>query len=290
MELGLKIPHTGAQASPEHVLEWCTTADRLGFDSLWGVDHLVMPQKVDSLYVLPRKPAAVADDAVAGLLSPNFEMVTTLAFVAAITERIKLGTAIAVLPIRNAVLNARQLATIDRYSGGRVLFGVGVGWLEEEARAMGMPWDRRGKRSDEHIALLRAIWTADGPHVEFHGEFHDIPPMDPEPRPVQRPIPILVGGHSDAAIDRAARLGDGWIAADMPIDRVAELHPRLLAALDRHGRHPADVPMYCRARPAEVSLDALRRFEDLGARSVLVPLDDLDEVRRFADDVLPVFR
>ena len=103
------------------------------------------------------------------------------------------------LTIRNAILNARQLATVDRYSNGRLLLGIGVGWLKEEADAMGMPWDRRGARTDEHIALLRAIWTAPGKHVEFHGEFWDIPPMDPEPRPVQRPIPILIGGHSEAA-------------------------------------------------------------------------------------------
>src|SRR5262249_18389118 len=156
--------------------------------------------------------------AVSELLSPNFELVTTLAFVAAITERIKLGSAVEVLPIRNAVLNARQLATVDRYSGGRLLCGVGAGWLPREAAATGRAWDRRAAPADEHIALLRAIWTAPGPHVEFHGEFWDLPPMDPEPRPVQQPIPILIGGHSDAALDRAARLGDGWIAAAMSSD------------------------------------------------------------------------
>jgi probable F420-dependent oxidoreductase len=217
-------------------------------------------------------------------------MVTTLSFVAAVTERIKLGTAIAILPIRNALVNARQLATIDRYSGGRVLFGIGVGWLQEEADAMGMPWDRRGARSEEQIALLRAIWTAPGPHVEFHGEFHDVAPMDPEPRPVQQPIPILVGGHSEVAIERAARLGDGWIAANMSSDRVAELQPLLHAALERHGRSPADVPIYCGARPEDTSLDALRRYEALGVRSVQVPLETIGDLERFAGDTLPHLR
>jgi probable F420-dependent oxidoreductase len=257
---------------------------------MWGVDHVVMPQHVESLYVLPRTPAAIADDAVSELLAPNFELVTTLAFVAAITERIKLGTAVAVLPIRNAVLSARQLATVDRYSGGRVLYGIGAGWLREEADAMGMPWDRRGVRTDEHIALLRAIWTAPGPHVEFHGEFWDIPPMDPEPRPVQQPIPILVGGHSEAAIDRAARIGDGWITAAMSSDRVAELLPALAGAVDRHGRDPADVPVYCAARPDDSTADGLRRYQDLGVRSVQVPLVTVDDLERFAAEVLPALR
>ena len=168
-----------------------TVAEEAGWDSLWGVDHLVMPQHTDSEYTLGRKPAKIADDAVSGLLSPNYEMMTTLTWIAGFTERIKLGTAVAVLPIRNAVQNARILATLDVYSGGRVLYGVGVGWLREEAEAMGMPWDRRGARSEEHIALMRTLWCAEGDLVEFHGEFHDLPPMDPEPRPVQRPIPIL---------------------------------------------------------------------------------------------------
>lgn len=290
MEVGVRIPHTGRRATPELVRSWCVAAERHGFDSLWGVDHVVMPRKVESKYVLSRRPASVADDAVSELLSPNFELMTTLAFVAAITERIKLATSVAVLPIRNAVLNARQLATIDRYSGGRVVCGVGVGWLREEAEAMGMPWDLRGSRADEHIAVLRAIWTAPGSHVEFRGRFHDIAPMDPEPRPVQLPIPILIGGHSDVAIDRAARLGDGWIAANMSSERLGEMLPSLREATERYGRAPAEVPVYCAARPEDVNTDALRRYADLGVRSVQVPLETLDDLERFAAESLPRLR
>src|SRR3990172_8067348 len=131
MEIGVRIPHTGAQATPAFVREWCTIADEAGFGSLWGVDHMVMPKRVESKYDLPRTPADIGDDAVSDLLSPNFELMTTLAFVAAVTERIKIGTAVAVLTIRNALLTARQLATIDRYSAGRLLFGIGVGWMKE---------------------------------------------------------------------------------------------------------------------------------------------------------------
>ena len=180
-----------------------------------------MPQHTDSLYTLARIPTDIADDAVSGLLSPNYEMMTTLAWVAGFTSRVKLGSAVAVLPIRNAMANARQLATLDIYSGGRVVYGAGVGWLQEEAEAMAMPWDNRGRRSEEHIALLRALWTAEGDLVEFHGTYFDVPPIDPEPRPVQRPIPILIGGHSDVALDRAGRIGDGWMAASMSPERLA---------------------------------------------------------------------
>lgn len=291
MEIGVRIPHTGERAHPAFVREWCTAADRLGYDILWGADHLVLPQKVESRYPLPRRPVTLADDALSDLLTPNLELVTTLAHVAAVTSRITLATGVIVLPIRNAVLNARQLATVDRYCDGRLLCGVGAGWLREEADAMGVPWDQRGRRTEEHIALLRALWAAPGRHVEFHGEFWDLPPMDPEPRPVQRPIPILVGGHSDVAIDRAARVGDGWIAAGISPRRLAELVPTLTRALAEHGRDPADVPVYVGARPGPPpTVDELRRYEATGAHAVQVALDTLDDLHRFADEVLPAVR
>jgi probable F420-dependent oxidoreductase len=286
VEIGVRIPHTGAQATPEFVREWCTVADEAGFGSLWGVDHVVMPEHVESKYDLPRTPADIEDDAVSELLSPNFELITTLAFVAAVTGRIKIGSAVAVLTIRNAVLTARQLATIDRYSGGRLLFGIGVGWLKEEADAMNMPWDRRGARVDESIALLRTIWTAPGKHVEFHGEFWDVPPIDPEPRPVQPSIPILIGGHSAAAIDRAVRLGDGWIAAGMSPERLSEMLPVVHAAADRHGRDPSSVVVYCQSGRAGATIDDLRRYEELGVHSLQIHLDTMDELKRFADEEL----
>lgn len=285
LEIGLSIPHTGPDATPDLVRRWCTFADDAGFGVLWGADHLVMPRHVESKYPLPRTPATIAEDAVSELLSPNFELVTTMAFVAAITRQIRIGSGVEVLSIRNAVLNARQLATIDRYSGGRVICGVGAGWLKEEADAMGMPWDRRGARSDEHIKLLRTVWTAPGKHVEFHGDFWDVPPMDPEPRPIQQPIPIVVGGHSAAAIDRAARLGDGWIAAHTSPRRLAEMLPQVRAAAERHGRDPSSLLIYCTSRGG-TSLDELRAYEELGVHSVQVGIDTLDGVKRFADEVL----
>ncbi len=279
--------------------EYCTTAEQPGFDSLWGVDHLVMPHHTDSDYTLGRKPAKIADDAVSGLLSPNYEMMTTLTWVAGFTERIKLGTAVAVLPIRNAVHNARALATLDVYSGGRVLYGVGVGWLREEAEAMGMPWDRRGARSEEHIALMRTLWCADGDLVEFHGEFHDLPPMDPEPRPVQRPIPILIGGHSDIALERAGRIGDGWIAAQMSPERVAEHWPKVLEAAERNGRDPDVAPaVHQHLRPQSTCRSATcsAQYRELGVDHVQIGLhrqsreETLDTIRDVAENVLPALR
>jgi probable F420-dependent oxidoreductase len=294
VEIGLTIPHTGRHASPEFVREFCTTAEEVGFSSLWAVDHMVMPHTTESLYTLGRTPAPIADDAVSGLLSPNYELHTTLAWVAGFTERIKLGTAVAVLPIRNAVANARQVATLDVYSGGRVLYGIGAGWLREEAEAMGMPWDHRGRRTEEHIALMRAIWYAEGDLVEFHGEFHDVPLMDPEPRPVQRPLPILVGGHSDVALDRAGRIGDGWIAAMMSPPRLAEHWAKVRDAAERAGRDP-DSLLLAASMPPSVDgslVDAVGERAELGVDHLHLglrggdPAAMLDEVRALGAAVL----
>ena len=298
MEIGLTIPHTGRDTSPEWVREYCTLAEATGWDSLWGMDHMVMPQHTESEYLLGRKPAKIEDDAVAGLLAPNYEMMTTLTWVAGFTDRIKLGTGIAVLPIRNAVHNARALATLDVYSGGRVLYGVGVGWLREEAEAMSMPWDRRGARSEEHIALLRALWCAEGDVVEFHGEFNEIPPMHPEPRPVQRPIPILIGGHTDIALERAGRIGDGWIAGQMSPPRVAEHWPRVLESAERNGRDPSSLMLVTSVsdRTDQSLLDLLSEYRDVGVDHVYIGFrrrsreETLDMIRDGAENVLPELR
>src|SRR3954452_16423210 len=274
MEFGLNIPHTGPSASPQWVRDYSIAAEAAGWDCLWAVDHMVMPHHTDSKYTLGRQPAAIGDDAVSGLLSPNYEMMTTLTWVAGFTERVKLGTSVAVLPIRNAVHNARALATLDVYSGGRVVYGVGVGWLREEAEAMGMPWDRRGARSEEHIALMRTLWCAEGDLVESHGEFHALPPMDPEPRPVQRPIPILIGGHSDIALERAGRIGDGWIAAQMSPERVVEHWPRVLEAAERNGRDPEALRLFTSTpvRRDRSFADLLEEYRELGVEHVQMGL------------------
>jgi len=250
MELGLTIPHTGRLASPQFVRDVAQAADELGYGSIWAIDHVVMPTYFESLYTLGRKPARLADNSVSQALAPNYECQSTLLWVAGFTSRVKLATGIAILPIRNPVLNARMLATLDVYSGGRLLYGVGVGWLKEEADAMQMPWDHRGARSEEHIALMRHLWTATEPTTSFEGTYYRFDEMDPEPLPVQRPVPILIGGHSDIALERAGRIGDGWIAASMSPPRVEEHWNRVRAAAEANGRDPDDLIMVNSARVA----------------------------------------
>jgi probable F420-dependent oxidoreductase len=280
------------------VREFCTAAEDAGWDGLWAVDHMVMPHHTDSEYTLARTPTKIGDDAVSGLLSPNYEMMTTLTWVAGFTERVKLGSSVAVLPIRNPVHNARALASLDIYSGGRVLYGAGVGWLREEAEAMNMPWDRRGVRSEEHIALLRTLWCAEGDLVEFEGEFFTLPPMDPEPRPVQRPIPILIGGHSDVAVERAGRVGDGWIAATMSPERLAEHWEKVRRAAEDNDRDPDALMLVSGvSRHGDTPLDVvIAEYEKVGVDHLQLgvpgssPSEILDGLRDLAENVFPHFR
>jgi len=298
MEISVNFPHTGHLATPAFMREFAVTAEALGFGALLGVDHMVMPVHTDSKYTLGRKPAAIEDNAVAALLAPNFEMHTSLTYVAAVTTRIKLLTGVAVLPIRNTVMNARQLATLDVLSGGRVLYGVGAGWLKEEAEAMNMPWDRRGARTEESIALMRTLWCAERDVVEFHGEFNDLPPMHPDPRPVQRPIPILVGGHSDSARERAGRVGDGWSSSRMSPARVAEHWAKVRESAAAAGRDPEALMLVAQPSPDGGDGDEvafLREYETAGVDILNVdarrdtPEATLAELRRLGESVVPHF-
>lgn len=321
MEFGLGVPHTGKLASPDYVRDFCQAADELGYEGLWTVDHPAIPPHSDSEYTLGTRPRTMPDNSVSDLLAPNYEMTSTMLFVAGITRRAKLGSSIAILPLRNPVLNARMLATLDIYSGGRLLYGVGVGWLREEAEAMQMPWDHRGARSEEHIALLRRLWTAEGDTVDFEGKFYRVPPIHPDPRPVQKPCPpILIGGHSEIALRRAARIGDGWTAGPMSAERLESLAEQLRGFVEAEGRDPSSFPIYANAgiaisaqRDAEVwkftapngaisiqegdlLIDRLREFERIGVHHLRLGFDAPDAtgqlalMQQVAEKILPALR
>jgi probable F420-dependent oxidoreductase len=310
MELGAVVPQIGPMAAPQVVVDFCRAADAAVFDGLWFADHVVVPETIESYYTLRAKPTPYPFEELRQTMGLNLELNTSLAIAAVVTERAKLCTGIAILPIRNPVLNARQLASIDQYSGGRLVYGVGVGWLKEEADAMGMPWDHRGARTDEHIALLRTLWCADGDTVQFDGDYYSLPPIDSRPHPVQRPIPILVGGHSNPALDRVARLGDGWVAAGMGTARFQEARGRLEAACERHGRdfrelvtvngeHP-DVLLDPAApdMPGQIerAVDGLRAHEAVGVTHMKVSIRTTDPAALmealdiYGREVIPAYR
>ncbi|WP_158925471.1 TIGR03619 family F420-dependent LLM class oxidoreductase, partial [Acidisphaera sp. S103] len=191
MKLGIHLPHIGRKAGPDSIRRTAIQAEELGFDDVWVSEHIIVPK--DGGY-----PP-----------SPNFwDPVLTLTWAAAATTKVRLGTSVLVLPMRHPLPLAKELATLQNLSGGRLILGAGVGWLEAEFDALGVPFKERGRRMDEGIAMMRAVWSQDP--VSFDSKWipAKIDNMRAQPQPIA-PIPIWIGGSSDAAIKRALRL-DGW--------------------------------------------------------------------------------
>ncbi|MFQ5897300.1 MAG: LLM class F420-dependent oxidoreductase [Candidatus Methylomirabilia bacterium] len=193
MKFGIQLPHFGPLSSAEGTISLARQAEALGFDSVWTGDHIVYPPQFAERFG-----------------AEFYEAVTTLAYVAAQTSRIRVGTAVLILPYRNPLVLAKQLVTLDVLSGGRLTVGVGVGWMAEEYAALGAPFAERGAATDESLRIIRTLWTEERP--KFSGARFKFPEMLFAPRPVQRPSPPLwVGGNSPRALRRAAELGDGWL-------------------------------------------------------------------------------
>ena len=243
----------------------CRRADVAGFESLWGGEHVILPSRIESPYPytadgkIPAEPETAIPDPL-----------IWLAFAAAAAPRMRLGTCILIVPQRNPLILAKELATLDQLSGGKVELGLGIGWLREEFDALGVPWERRGARNDEYIEAMQTLWS--GPEVEFHGEFVDFPPVTCSPRPVQASIPILVGGDTDAAIDRAVRLADGYLPGEGDVERLAALIARVHHAAEDAGRDPDSIEINAMFG-AQMSdpIPGAERLAELGVRRIMVP-------------------
>ena len=198
MKLGICLPHYGRPIEPSRLVQLATRAEEMGLDSIWVTDHVIIPRDMPLIY-----------------RSDMLDPLAMLPWLAGVTERIALGTSVIVLPYRSPLPVAKLLASVDVISGGRLIVGVAVGWVEREFEALGVPFRERGRRTDEAIELFRTVWTQEYP--ELDSERHRRAGLQASPLPLQSPRPpILVGGASDAAMRRAARLGDGWHASGMP--------------------------------------------------------------------------
>ncbi|WP_454050339.1 TIGR03619 family F420-dependent LLM class oxidoreductase [Cellulomonas sp. Marseille-Q8402] len=257
LAVGAKLPHTGAAATGAAVRAAAVALEDAGFDSLWVSDHVVLPGTVASTYPFAADGVARWPTDVAYL-----EALVTLTTAAAVTSRVRLGTAVLVLPLRQPVLLAKQAASLDVLSGGRLELGVGTGWLREEFDALGVPFERRGRLMSSAIGLLRDCWTG-SPPGRAHGE-HLLPGgllVLPAP---ERPIPLLVGGHSPAALRRAGGLGDGWLAQQSATDldpvRLADEVTQVRAHATAAGRDPDALRVVLRVA------DSLGRCGEVAAR------------------------
>ena len=264
MKLGLAFA-SSIGIDGDSALEICRRAESVGFESVWGGEHVVLPDAIVSKYPYSPDGKIPAEPD-----TPIPDPLLWLAFVAAAAPTLKLGTCILIVPQRNPLVLAKELATLDHLSGGRVELGLGVGWLKEEFEALGVAWERRGARNDEYIAAMRALWQA--PHAEFHGEFVDFPPVTCSPRPINGGIPILVGGDTNAAIQRAVRIADGYFPGEGDADRLGALIGRLRAAAEAGGRDPDSIEINAifgaQMADPEAGVEQMRK---LGVGRIMVP-------------------
>jgi probable F420-dependent oxidoreductase len=300
MQFGLSLPHFWQVASPEAIRRVAQRAEHLDYDGIWVSDHIVIPYS-----------------AVDRFGSVFYEPLTVLAFAAACTARIRLGTTVIIVPYRNPLVTAKVLSTLDVLSGGRVTAGMAVGWTEDEFKALGVPFKERGALTDEYIAAFKALWTQDKP--AFHGQSVRFDNIAFEPKPVQKPhIPIWIGGNSRRAIRRAVALGDCWhptrpLVGDVKAG-VSYLHevcaqrgrdPRSLMIAVRQPLKFYDGPeASARRRPllgsTQKIVDDLGQYRDVGVQYVMLDTfystpelehetveSMLGTIERFAADVMP---
>jgi probable F420-dependent oxidoreductase len=272
--IGLFAVNSHACAEPEAAVQIATLAERLGYDSLWAGEHVVVPS--------PRvEPSPMDPD------EPILDPLVALAHLAGHTERIRLGTGLIVLPQRNPLVLAKQVASLDVVANGRLILGIGVGYLEPELTAIGVPMAGRGARADEYLTAMRSLWEDDVP--AHHGSHVDFAGVDAYPRPVQRPLPVVVGGHSAAAHRRAARHADGWYGFLVGLRAMAAQRESLDDAIARSGR--GDRPLHVSVSPPRrLDADVVRAYAELGVdRLIVVPPPNLTlgEVVDFVESNAP---
>src|SRR6058998_1712471 len=258
MNVGVSIPLPAYLVDPGLMAK---KAEELGFESFWCAEHPFMPVKTTSRF--PAAEDGVIPETYAHFVDPF----VALARASGMTSRIKLGTGIVLVPERHPLLLAKEVATLDLFSGGRFLFGIGAGWLKEETQIMGGDFDHRWTQTRESVLAMKELWTK--PEAEFHGRYYKFPPVRSYPKPAQKPHPpVLLGGGAKNVLQRIVAWGDGWLPNRITPDQLRGSR----AALDRlakdAGRDPSKITISVHGQPAD--RDLLQRFHDAGATRVIV--------------------
>ena len=264
MEFGAHIFGVGAMANPETLAEAARLAEDAGYHSVFLADHILVPRGLESKYPYSRD-GSFPYDPDQDWLDP----LVALGYLAAHTTTLRLGTSITVVPMRHPIVTAKQIATADFLSAGRVIFGVGVGWMAEEFALLGESFHDRGRRMDEYLQLMKILWTEEHPH--FDGEYFQVANCGFAPKPVQKPhMPLWVGGESQAALRRAARFGDGWHSAGTSLAALPGQLQILHRALEEteRSRREFTVSTFPTDR---FTLDVVRQCAAHGVDHLLVP-------------------
>jgi probable F420-dependent oxidoreductase len=304
MKFGFSLVVRGSDATPDTFAQIAERAEALDIDSLWCSAHVILPPQVKSGYVL-----------IPGRKHPDhwkecyWEPFTVLSFLAGLTSKVTLGTSVVIVPMHNPIELAKQVAEVDQLSGGRFVFGIGVGWFEEEFEVLGQNYRNRGARTDEAMDLMRTLWSEDP--VSFEGRYYRVDQACFSPKPLQRPSPpIWVAGGSKAALKRAARIADAWHPVRPTYEYLREAGAELSRYVEEAGRAPGSVEMAVKlplifqdgppssdqpptqGRPIDM-IDAIERYREAGASQLVLDFvpenlsTALDTMERFAQEVRP---
>jgi probable F420-dependent oxidoreductase len=304
MKYGFSLIMRGKAATREAFEGMAEKAEELGLDSLWASDHIVIPERVVSKY-----PGRASGEFPPNWLEGYWEPYTALGYVAALTKRVTIGTSVLILPMRNPIEAAHAIADLDQLAAGRMVFGVGVGWFKEEYDALDWPFRKRGARMDEGLEICKALWSQERP--TFKGKFYNFENVYFGPKPVQKPHPpIWIGGSSPVAMQRTARVADGWHPNRPTPEFLEKAIPELREYIKAAGRKPSDVKICVKTllkfqngppgegqMPTEGTSEdiiaALKRYEELGVDHFTFDFDPetldvaLATMERFNYDVRP---
>ena len=280
MDVGLT---TGISTHSVDVAVLAQKAESLGFESFWLPEHTIVPVRSTSRY------GGTPDGSIPPSMSDSGDPLIGLASASAATQSIKLGTAISLVPEHNPLVQAKQIATLDRLSNGRFIFGIGAGWLKEETEIMGGDFEHRWGQTREAILAMKELWTKD--EAEFHGKYYDFPPVRCNPKPVQRPHPpVFLGGFAPNVFKRVAAWGDGWMPVRVTPEQVKMGRATLDELAEAAGRDPKSIRLMVCNVPAD--RDTIMELEEAGADRVTVSLPRdlgegmLQELERLAEKVL----
>ena len=284
MKIGL-IPVNVAVPNVEAMIGLAQLAEGLGFESVWTFEHTIVPEDYQSKYPYS------ADGKMGVTPETNFvDPLIALSAIAAETKTLRLGTGVNILSQANPLYVAKQSASLDFVSKGRFMLGVGIGWLEEEFRAAGTPFERRGARFDDYVQAMRKFWS--GEVVEHKSDFVDWTGFKSYPTPVQDPFPLVIGGSKGKAFERTAKYGNGWFAPTAAPDQLAPLLAKLDDACGKEGRDRSEIEVTSMWAPRGGDLSPIEGFADLGVSRLIVPVQALgggnpaENIKRFADDVI----
>jgi probable F420-dependent oxidoreductase len=265
MKVGFIGVGIGAGTDAESIKTLAVHAERLGFATLWAPEHVVLVEGYKSRY-----PYSQSGEVMGHLDSPLLSPWVGLTYAAAFTKRIRLATGVCLVPEHNPLTLAKEIATVDHLSGGRVVVGIGIGWLEEEFQAMGIPWERRADRTRDYVAAMRRLW---GDEVSaFSGEFARFANVRSFPKPVAgERLPVVVGGNTLPALRRAAEYGNGWFGLNLAPEQAAEKLNVLRELLAAKNRKLDELEIFIGPAGHRPTADDFRKFRDLGVSELVLP-------------------